>query len=156
MEIEIDLSNIYQCEEDLSRAIQREVTEYFVSNISDVVKKKVDEKVSQIIDAALSEVIEEKLPLFPETLLTEPYTIIARYEQKEITTNLREELLKALQEYMIYNKKAYEKNYFIKSIDYVIHSEVNQLKEYNTIADREFVAHVTVSVLADLKKKFNI
>src|SRR3990167_4475359 len=132
MKIEIDLNDILGDEEKvetIQESIHRQVIENLTKVIKDGIKSKIDNAVSKVIDEQIKEAIKEQMPTLVNGLMNCEYVQVDRWGSSTgIKTTFREQLVKAVNENMVYNKDAQynsDKNMFTKSVDTVI---ANNLK----------------------------
>ena len=135
MKIEIDLNEILFDEnygpESLQESVQRQVIDKIKDQVLRTSVHKVQEEIDRQIANTVSETIKEKLPELFDDLLNAEYTPVERYGTKKEPTSFRKELVKTIQEQMVYKKESYEsnKNAFTKAVDGIIEEQMREIKK---------------------------
>lgn len=135
MKIEIDLNEILGDEsgvETLQESVRRQVIEKLSRQIQDGIGNRIDNKISEIINVTIKKSMEELTPSLIGDLMNAEYTPVDRWGSRKDggPTTFRKELVRSINEEMIYKKASYEsdKNTFTKAVDSVVLENVNKLK----------------------------
>lgn len=163
MKIEIDLNDILRDEygdgESLAEGIRRQVVDALVERTKAGVQKRIDEAVSAAISEGLAEAMKEQMPGLIADLMEAEYRPISRYGERGGPTTIRVELLKTIQEQMVYKKASYEndKNPFTRAVDGLVSEQLAAFKaEFTKQVDGKLVAEATQLVASSLAKRFGV
>jgi ABC-type amino acid transport substrate-binding protein len=148
VKIEIDLQDILHDHngdpaESLADSIRRQVVATIATAASDGVQKRIDAAVSEAISGALAKAVEEQLPALVVDLMDAEYQPVNQYGQRAPATTLRAQLLRTIQEQMVYKKSSYDsdKNAFTKAVDSAVAAKLAEFqKEWTRQVDSDFVA----------------
>lgn len=163
MKIEIDLNDIIvdgDFTESVQDSIRRQVVENLTKTFRDGIGRKINEEISKVVNDEIKKVISEKMPSILDSIMEMEYTTVSEYgEVSKQPTNLRLELLKAIQAQMVYKKSHYgeDKNIFTKTVDALVAKQVDSFKaEFNKHVDAEYTKEVLLAATSKLKQKLGI
>lgn len=140
MKIEIDLNDIIGDEwgaETLKDSVKRQILE----GVTRQIRQGISDEVGKVLNEELSKAVKEQIPGIVNDLINAEYTPVDRYGDSKPSTTFRKELLRVLQEEMVYKKAQYasDKNAFTKAIDAVIESQMKEFQSgYNKIVTDQF------------------
>ena len=164
MKVEIDLNDILGCDENgpgetLQESIRRQVIQKVTEDLKKGIKQKLDEQVSKIMNEQIGIVMTEKMPALISDIMDTPYTPVDRYGSKDKPTSFREQLIKVMQENMVYKPTPYhgDKNTFTRAVDDTITKMIDGWKKsFDTKVNDTFTASAFEYATSALKKKLGI
>lgn len=164
MKIEIDLKDILHDDdygsETVQESIRRQVVEKIEANLSKGISKRIDEEVAKAIDEQIKKSLDEIRPSLISEILDAEYVCIDRYgDRSKQPTTFRKQLIKAVNENMVYRKTQYqsEMNQFTKAVDAVLAEQSKQFKaQFDEIINKEYVADTKAYAVKVLKEKLGI
>lgn len=163
MKIEIDLNDILGGEfetETLSDSIRRQVIEKLSSDIKSNIGKKIDAEIASFINQTIREHITKFMPDTIAALMDTEYRVVDRYgDRGKEPTTFRKELVKAIQENMVYQPNRYssDENIFTKSVKAVVESNVSKFKtDFSNMVNAEFTKECFEYARTELQKKLGI
>lgn len=163
MKIEIDLNDILGGEygsESLADSIRRQVIDKLTEDMYGNIGKKIDTEVSRVINETIKEHITKFMPDTIAALMDTEYRIVDRYgDRVKEPTTFRKELVKAIQENMVYQPNRYssDENIFTKSVKSVVESNVSKFKtDFNNMVNAEFTKECFEYARTELQKKLGI
>lgn len=165
MKIEIDLNDILGGDEDtapetLKESIQRQVIDNLTAKIHAGINRRLDDEVQKVLNEELKKAIQEKMPMILNQLFTEDYVPVDRYGSSSgKSTNFRAELVKAINEQMVYKRAQYDsdKNVFTRAVDQVVSENVAAFKtEFNKLVDSNFTQEVLHQAQKKLQERLGI
>lgn len=163
MKIEIDLNDILG-DEDGAETLQESVRRQVIDGLTTAVKKGVGEQinhaVAKTIQTQIEEYVEKEMPAMLAGIVDSTYIPVNRWGEREREpTTFRKELVKSINENMVYKKTNYssDANAFTKAVDGVIEENLKSFKaEFQKKVDADFVAHAFQYAQDALKKKLGI
>ncbi len=163
MKIEIDLNDILGDEhgsETLQESIKRQTIEKLKDEIKTKIDQQINEEVSIFINKTLNEAVKGITPKLTEQLMDAEYTPIDKWgSMTKGKTTFRKELLRTIQEQMIYKKTDYsrEKNTFTGAVDDALKEYVFKFqKQFNNTVDSMYIKETMDFATETLRKKLNI
>lgn len=165
MKIEIDLNDILgggeygEPAETLQDSIRRQVIDAIVKSTSDGIKRKINEETSRVINEALQAAVQEQMPALLADLMNAEYVPVDRYGSRAAPTTFRNEMIKAIQEQMVYKKTSFssDASAFTKAVDSVISENVNAFKvEFGKQVNSQFVAQAMQYAASEMSKRLGI
>lgn len=163
MKLEIDLNDILGDEygsETIQESIRRQVIDSLTAIIKSGVGKQIDAQVSNVINAEIKTAIEGKIPQFVDDVLSARYQKVNQWGEKTFEpTTFREEIVKSINEQMIYKKSHYnsDKNAFSRAMDELVEEKVKSFKEkFNKEVDGVFVQEAMAFAQQKLKERLGI
>lgn len=164
MKIQIDLNDIltdeYGPTENLAQSIHRQVVDEIKNEIGKGINKQIKDDLSIIINDLITSEVTKLMPAFITELMDAEYERRGRYGEKEGVTSFRKEMIKTINEQMVYKpeKDRYysdRENVFTKAIKSIIQEETNKFQaEFNSVVNKEFTSNTVALVTTELKKKF--
>lgn len=163
MKIEIDLNDILGDEygaETIQESVKRQVVEKMSLEIKSGIGRKIDEELARLIQETLKKSLEEVSPKLITELMDAEYISVDRYgsRSKEKTT-FRTELVKAIQEQMVYKTESYRdrQSFFTNAVDEVVQNEVSKFKtEFNGQVNNAYLQQTMEYAVKVLKERLNI
>lgn len=134
MKFEIDLNEILgdeERQETMQDSIRRQVVEQLTKEVAKGIKNKINEEVTTVINDTLKSAIQEQLPGLMNDLLNAEYEPVSTYGQKQPKTTLKEQLVKVVQDNMVYKKQGSyrnDNNAFTNAVDSVLEELVRKMK----------------------------
>lgn len=162
MKIEIDLNDILGDEhgaESLQESVSRQVINAVTSGIQKGITHKIDEAVATTISQSISAYLEREMPGLLANIMDAEYVPVGRYGEKSSPTSFRRELVRSINENMVYKRANYEsdKNAFTKAVDQVVGSNLKEFKaEFQKQVDAQFTAQAMSYAAESLRKKLGI
>jgi len=135
MKVEIDLNNLLFDEnygpETLQESVQRQVIESVKKQVLLTSVHKVQEAVDRQIADTVAQAIKDRLPELFDDILNAEYTPVTSYGAKLEPTSFRKQLVKTIQDQMVYKKVSYasERNAFTAAVDSIVESQVSEIKK---------------------------
>jgi hypothetical protein len=164
MKIEIDLKDIIQDDdygsETMQESIRRQVVESITSKYSEGIGKRIDLEVSKAIDEQIKKSLDEIRPSLIAEILDAEYISVDRYgERAKEKTTFRKQLIKAVNENMVYVKNSYHNvnNPFTKAVDEALALQVGEFKKhFDQIITADYVKETKAYAVKVLKEKLGI
>lgn len=164
MKIEIDLNDILGDEfgaETIQESVKRQVIEHLSREVKEGIGKRLDSEVSAMINSELKEALKARIPGLIDDLMTTEYTPVDRWGsyERDKTTTFRKELVKSINEQMVYKKARYEsdKSAFTKAVDSVVSENVNEFeRSFNKLVNDTFTRETMAHAMKTLREKFGI
>ena len=163
MKIEIDLNDIltdeYSDSETLGESIKRQIVENLQGRIEKGIKQTIDLEISKFINEQIKEHTTTMMPSIINDLIDMEYTRVGRYGEKEGKTTFRNELLKTIQEQMVYKRCSYssDENHYTRAVNDIIKQQVDSFKiEFSKTLDETTVKDTMSYALSKLNERFNI
>lgn len=134
MKIEIDLNNILFDEnygpESLQESVHRQIVHNLQTQLTGTVAAKVRQEIDAQIADTVAEEIKKRLPALFEDLMDAEYVPVSGYGSKGSPTSFRKELVKTIQEQMVYKKthSSYDANAFTKAVDSIVEEQVKAIR----------------------------
>lgn len=163
MKIEIDLNDIFHDDdygsESLQDSVKRQVVDRLAKDFKKRIDIKIDEEISKAIADTISDVLKTTAPRLVDELMDAAYTPVDRYGSRGEKTSFREQVVKGVQQEMVYKKTGYasDANYFTKTVDEVIKSQVDGFK--NCFVDKvnaEYLRQTMEFAVKTLKERLGI
>ena len=162
MKIEIDLNNILGNEygvETLEESVRRQVVDKLAHEIKSGIGKKIDSEISALIGSEIKVAIKDKMPDLVDYILTNPYSPIDAYGSRGKETTFRDQLIKSINENMVYKKERYGdgESVFTKAVDSVISEHVRLFeKNFKDLITKDVEKQTLDFALSKMKEKFKI
>jgi membrane-associated HD superfamily phosphohydrolase len=162
MKIEIDLDDILGDEngtETLQESVRRQVITAVSANVKKGIGEKIDRAISETITNNIQTFLKDQMPLLLGDLMDAEYAPVGRYGDKEKPTSFRKQMLKTIEENMVYKKDNYssDTNAFTRAVDDVIEQHMKLFKaDFNKKVDADFTAAAMQYATEALKKKLGI
>lgn len=164
MKIEIDLKDILHDDdygsETVQESIRRQVTDKLVAQFSGGISKKIDTEISKAIDEQIKKSLDEIRPNLINQILDAEYVSVDRYgDRSKEPTTFRKQLIKAVNENMVYKKESYSSNQnaFTNAVDEILRSQVNEFKkQFDAIISANYVAETKAYAVKILKEKLGL
>lgn len=163
MKIEIDLNNLLFDEhygpETLQESVQRQVVDSVKKQVLSASVHKVQEEIDRQIADTVSQAIKDRLPELFDDLLNAEYIPVGRFGAKQEPTSFRKELVKTIQEQMVYKKENYDsnKNAFTKAVDSIVSEQMTAIKkDFEKTVSEETAKQAFSEAVSLLKKKLGI
>ena len=158
--IEIDLNEIFCDGENVNESIKRQVIENLTGVIKENIGKNINNQISKLIDEQIREAIKVQMPSIVNDLINTEYVMVDKWgDSTRQKTTFRQQLIKAMHESMVYEKKNYDsdKNVFTKAVDSVINENIELFKSnFNKIVNDLFVKETLEFATNKLREKLNI
>lgn len=162
MKIEIDLNDILG-DENGAETLQESVRPQVIDSVSSTVKKgisaKIDAAISETITAAIQTYLDGELPALLANIMDSEYKPVGRYGEKGDPTTFRKELVKAINENMVYKRAHYdsERNLFTRAVDDVVAENLKAFRaEFQKRVDADYTTYAMAYATEQLKKKLGI
>lgn len=162
MKIEIDLNDILGDEngaETLQDSVRRQVIDSMTSIIKKGVGSQINEAVSRTISSEIEEYLKTQMPVLLENLMDAQYTPVGRYGDYDKPTSFRQQLVKSIQENMVYKKTTYssDRTAFTAAVDSVIEENLKSFKaEFQKQVDAQFTQAAFSYAAESMKKRLGI
>lgn len=166
MKIEIDLKDILHDEhgdptETVGDSIRRQVVEHIAAEAKKAADRQIREEVARVLDECLKAAVTEQMPGIVANLMDHPYTPVDRYGRRSEPTTFRSELLRKIQEEMVYEKPrngySNDRNAFTKAVDATVETHLAAFKsEFHKQVDARFVAESVAHVSEQLRKRLGV
>lgn len=162
MKIEIDLNDILGDEmgsETLQESVRRQVLDSVTKTVQTGISARIDAAISTTITAAIQEYLNGELPVLLANIMDSEYKPVGRYGEKGEPTTFRKELVKSINENMVYKRTNYssEANLFTKAVDAVVEDNLKSFKEeFRKKVDSDYTAYAMAYATEQLKKKLGI
>ncbi len=164
MKVEIDLNDILGDEsgvETLQDSVRRQVVDHLGMEVKKGIGKQIDSEIAKIINEELKVALKARIPALIDELMTTEYTPVDRWgdRQRDKTTTFRKELVRSINEEMVYKKTQYssDANSFTKAVDSVIKDNVDEFKTtFNKLVNSTFTTEIMNHAMQELQKKFGI
>lgn len=156
MKIELNIDEILGSEQSIRDAVVSEISERIRSGIGRTIEDSVSELINKEVAKAVSDRIEELITC----VLDEPYTMVDRWgDRTGKPTTFRKELVKAVNEQMVYRKGRYDSDStpFAKAVDGVVESNVKNFKaEFDKLVNEKFTQEALRYAEEKLRQKLGI
>lgn len=163
MEIKINLNDIlgdeYGGAETLQESIRRQVIDGVSAAIGKDVKRTIDEKVGQTIQAGIDEFLKGEMPKLFANIVDSTYVPVDSYGRKGDTTSFRSELVKSITANMVYKKANYDsdKNCFTRAVDDTAKELLADFKtSFNKKVDADFTQLAMDYATQKIKERLGI
>lgn len=164
MKIEIDLKDILQDDdygsETMQESIRRQVVENIQASLAKGISKKIDEEIAKAIDEQIKKSLDEIRPSLIAEILDAEYVSVDRYgDRSKEPTTFRKQLIKAVNENMVYKKGNYHNNSnpFTIAVDEVLAIQAKEFqKQFNLIIDSNYVTETKAYAVKVLKEKLGL
>jgi hypothetical protein len=162
MKFEIDLNDILGDEngaETLQESVRRQVVECLVKTTRQGVDATIKIEVSKAIQETLKKELTDRMPLIVSDVLTSEYATVDRYGNHGKTTTFRGELIRSINEQMVYKSASYEsdKNAFTKAVDGLVLANLAEFKkEFEKLVTAKFIADAMSYATAEMSKRLGL
>jgi hypothetical protein len=165
MKIEIDLNDILGGDEDgygsetMQESIRRQIIDKLSADIKTALKKRIDEETSRVINETLQAEVKQRMPALIDDLMNTEFQPVDRYGSRSTPTTFRAELIKSINENMVYKKTGsfHDTSAFTKAVDAVIAENVSKFqREFNREIDTQFVAQAMAFATEKLRERLNL
>ena len=162
MKIEIDLDDILGGEngtETLQESVRRQVITAVSATVKTGIGEKIDRAISETITNNIQTFLKDQMPLLLGDIMDAEYTPVGRYGDAGKPTSFRKQMLKTIEENMVYKKGNYssDNNAFTRAVDDVIEEQMKLFKAgFNKKVDADFTAAAMEYATEVLKKKLGI
>ena len=162
MKIEIDLDDILGGEngtETLQESVRRQVITAVSATVKTGIGEKIDRAISETITNNIQTFLKDQMPLLLGDIMDAEYTPVGRYGDAGKPTSFRKQMLKTIEENMVYKKDNYssDNNAFTRAVDDVIEQHMKLFKaDFNKKVDADFTAAAMQYATEVLKKKLGI
>lgn len=166
MEIKIDLKELlieeYDDERTLAEKLKDEIVSYSSSEIIREVKKEVLTLVKEEVLKAKEDIVTEASDKIVEELLLaidSEYEIINQWGDVQGKSTLRKRFVEMVKHQLEYTPRSFssDRNYFTRSIDELIETEVRKFKkEYNSLVDDKFIEEAMEHATRKLRQRLQI